>query len=153
MSNATYSFLDVHAQFLSPTGIFDLGSIAGAAEEGIVIEMLDDKSTMVIGAAGDGMHNLHAGKAGTVTVTLLKTSPVNQKLGTAYDLQTVSSALFGQISILIRNPSTGDVIACRQGGFKKLPTNANGKDGGNNQWVINCVAIDQLLGSGSPVKA
>ncbi len=34
---------------------------------------------MTVGADGEVMHSLHAGKSGTITVTLLKTSPVNKK--------------------------------------------------------------------------
>lgn len=149
-ANVTYSFQDVVAQFIGPTGTFALGTDAGAAEEGITISMADDKSTMTIGAGGDGMHSLHAGKSGTVSVKLLKTSPTNAKLSLAYNLQTASSSLFGQNAILIRNPQTGDVISCRQAAFKKLPDNVNAKDGGSNEWVFNAILIDQLLGSGAP---
>lgn len=148
--NATYSFLDVHAQFVGPTGTYALGTDSGAADEGITVSMADDKSTMTVGAAGDGMHSLHAGKSGTVTVRLLKTSPVNSKLSLSYAAETVSSALFGQDSILIRNTQTGDTIACRQCAFKKLPDNVNAKDGGTMEWVFNAILIDELLGVGTP---
>lgn len=40
---------------------------------------------MTVGADGEVMHSLHAGKSGTITVTLLKTSPVNKK--TVSDVQ------------------------------------------------------------------
>jgi hypothetical protein len=114
--------------------------------------MADDKSTMTIGAAGDGMHSLHAGKSGTIVVQLLKTSPVNQNLSLAYSAETVSSALFGQDLIIIRNTQTGDVISCRQCAFKKLPDLRYAKDGGLNQWEFNAISIDILLGSGAPAR-
>lgn len=148
--NGTYSFLDFYAQYVGLTGTFDLGSEAGAAEEGITIAMADDKSTMTIGAAGDGMHSLHAGKSGTVTVRLLKTSPVNFNLSLAYNAETISSALFGQDMILMRNVQTGDTISCRQCAFKKQPDNVNAKEGGTNEWVFNAILIDQILGIGAP---
>jgi hypothetical protein len=36
--------------------------------------MTEAKNTMTVGADGEVMHSLHAGKSGTITVTLLKTS-------------------------------------------------------------------------------
>lgn len=47
---------------------------------------------MTVGADGEVMHSLHAGKSGTITVTLLKTSPVNKKLSLMYNAQSQSSA-------------------------------------------------------------
>jgi hypothetical protein len=150
--NGTYSFQDVQCAFVGPTGSFALGTDGGAAEEGITISMLNDKSTMTTGADGDGMHSLHAAKSGTVTVRLLKTSPVNQKLSLAYIAETAASALFGQDLISLRNSQTGDTITCRQCAFKKLPDNTNSVDGGTMEWVFNAISIDQILGSGSPAR-
>ena len=95
MSN-TYSFADVAATLVGPTGIVDLGYGAAVAEEGITIEPAGDKNTMLIGADGEGMHSLHADKSGTITVRLLKTSPTNLKLQAMYNAQTLNGALHGQ---------------------------------------------------------
>lgn len=85
---STYSFLDVQATLVGPTGIVQLGYGAAVADEGISIEAAGDKNTMIIGADGEGMHSLHADKSGTVTVRLLKTSPTNAKLMVMYDAQS-----------------------------------------------------------------
>ncbi|WP_285199455.1 phage protein, partial [Klebsiella pneumoniae] len=106
---ATYSFIDVVATLVGPTGNIDLGYGAGAAEEGITIEMAGDKNTMMIGADGEGMHSLHADKSGTITVRLLKTSPTNAKLMAMYDDQTLDSGLHGQNVITVRNAKSGDI--------------------------------------------
>jgi hypothetical protein len=142
-----YSFLDVQATIAGPGGSFNLGNGAGNAEEGIDIEMVEDKNTMTVGADGTPMHSLHAGKAGTVTVRLLKTSPVNAKLQAMYDLQSQSSSLWGQNVISINNTASGDNVGCRSVAFKKSPKNAYAKDGGSNEWVFDAGAIDSILGT------
>lgn len=142
-----YSFLDVQATIVGPGGAFNLGNGAGNAEEGIETEMVEDKNTMTIGADGTPMHSLHAGKGGTVTVRLLKTSPVNAKLQAMYDLQSQSSSLWGQNVISINNTASGDNIGCRYVAFKKSPKNTYAKDGGMNEWVFDAGAIDSVLGT------
>lgn len=146
MSN-TYSFLDVNATLVGVTGIIDLGSGAGVAEEGITVEMTGDKNTMTIGADGSGMHNLAGDKSGTITVRLLKTSPTNAKLSAAYNAQTLSSTLHGQNVITITNPASGDTVVGRGAAFKRQPTLGYAKEGAVQEWSFDCIKIDETLGS------
>lgn len=146
----TYSFQDVSANYSGPGGNFTLANGAGASEEGVTIAMVDDKSTMVNGADGSVMHSLHAGKGGQVTVRLLKTSPQNSLMSRAYAFETASSALFGQSTITLRNPQTGDIITCRQCAWRKLPDLSYAKDGNTQEWAFNAGYVDVLLGSGAP---
>lgn len=142
----TYSFMDVSASMTGPTGIIDLGYGAANAEEGITVAMAEAKNTMTVGADGEVMHSLHAGKAGTVTVTLLKTSPVNKKLSLAYNAQSQSSALWGNNVFVVRNSASGDISTARSCAFQKQPDFNNAKEGGTVAWVFDCGKIDQLLG-------
>lgn len=143
---ATYSFLDVTASLTGPTGIIDLGQGSANAEEGITQTMGGNKNTMTIGADGEGMHSLHADKSGTITVTLLKTSPVNKKLSLAYNAQSQSSTTWGKNIIVIRNTASGDISTARECAFQKQPDFNNAKEGGTVAWVFDCIKIDQLLG-------
>lgn len=144
----TYSFLDVTASITGPGGAFPLGTGAGTAEEGISIEMAEDKDNMVIGADGQGMHNLHAGQSGTVTVRLLKTSPTNALLSAMYNLQTVSSAVHGQNVIVVSNIATGDTTVCANAAFRRQPNNTYAKDASVMEWAFNVIKIVQQLGVG-----
>lgn len=144
---ATYSFLDVQASLVGPTGALNLGNGAAVADEGITIEFADDLNTMMIGADGEGMHSLHATKAGTVTVRLLKTSPQNSKLMAMFQAQRLSSALHGQNTIVINNSAANDVITCRQVAFKKAPPLSYKKDGEIVEWTFDAIKIDALLGT------
>lgn len=143
---ATYSFLDVTASLIGPTGVIDLGQGSANSEEGITQTMGGNKNTMTIGADGEVMHSLHADKSGTVTVNLLKTSPVNKKLSLAYNAQSQSSATWGNNVIVIRNTASGDISTARSCAFQKQPDFNNAKEGGTVAWVFDCGKIDQLLG-------
>lgn len=143
---ATYSFLDVSASLTGPTGVIDLGQGSANSEEGITQTMGGNKNTMTIGADGEVMHSLHADKSGTITVTLLKTSPVNKKLSLAYNAQSQSSATWGNNVIVIRNTASGDISTARSCAFQKQPDFNNAKEGGTVAWVFDCGKIDQLLG-------
>lgn len=143
---STYSFMDVTASFTGPTGVIDLGYGSANSEEGVTVTMTENKNTMTIGADGEVMHSLHAGKSGSVTVTLLKTSPVNKKLSLAYNAQSQSSATWGNNVIVIRNTASGDITTARSVAFQKQPDHNNAKDGGTVAWVFDCGKIDQVLG-------
>lgn len=142
----TYSFMDVTATYVSPAGSIDLGYGSANSEEGITIAFAGAKNTMTIGADGEPMHSLHADKSGTATVNLLKTSPVNKKLSLAYNAQTLSSSLWGNGVIVIRNKASGDIITARSVAFQKHPDSVFGKTGNTNAWPFDCGKIDTILG-------
>ncbi|EKK0458581.1 DUF3277 family protein [Klebsiella oxytoca] len=142
----TYSFIDISASLTGPTGSIDLGYGSANSEEGITVVMAEAKNTMTVGADGEVMHSLHAGKSGTITVTLLKTSPVNKKLSLMYNAQSQSSATWGNNVIVVRNKVSGDISTARSCAFQKQPDHANAKVGNTVSWVFDCGKIDQLLG-------
>ncbi|MDU4424895.1 MAG: DUF3277 family protein [Raoultella sp.] len=142
----TYSFIDVSASLTGPTGSIDLGYGSANSEEGITVAMTEAKNTMTVGADGEVMHSLHAGKSGTITVTLLKTSPVNKKLSLMYNAQSQSSATWGNNVIVIRNKVSGDITTARSCAFQKQPDHANAKVGNTVSWVFDACKVDQLLG-------
>ncbi|MBU0210878.1 DUF3277 family protein [Klebsiella pneumoniae] len=144
--SGTYSFIDVSASLTGPTGSIDLGYGSANSEEGITVVMAEAKNTMTVGADGEVMHSLHAGKSGTITVTLLKTSLVNKKLSLMYNAQSQSSATWGNNVIVVRNKVSGDISTARSCAFQKQPDHANAKVGNTVSWVFDCGKIDQLLG-------
>lgn len=143
---STYSFMDVTATFVGPTGSIDLGYGSANSDEGITVTFSEAKNTMTTGADGEVMHSLHAGKSGTVTVNLLKTSPTNKKLNLAYNAQSLSSATWGNNVIVIRNKVSGDIITARSCAFQKHPDMVNAKVGNTSAWVFDAGKIDPLLG-------
>lgn len=143
-----YSFLDVNASIAGPGGAFPL--VGGCAEEGIKIEAVADKNTMTVGAGGEAMHSLAASTASTVTISLLKTSPVNAMLQLMYNFQTSSSSRHGQNTILIRDAARGDLVTLSKVAFKKAPALTYAKEGGMLEWVFDAGETLGVLGIGTP---
>jgi len=141
--------MDVNASIVGPGGSFPLGYGSCNAEEGISVAMVESKNTMTVGADGCVMHSLHAGNAGTVTIRFLKTSQTNQMLAEMYDVQRVSSALWGQNTIVISDPARGDAITCTQVAFQRWPNVNYAKEGGTQEWVFDCGAVNGILGDGT----
>jgi hypothetical protein len=134
-----------------PNGSFSMGAGACNSEGGISIVMVEDKSTMTIGADGCVMHSLHAGKGATITVRLLKTSPTNQLLSLMYGLDTVSSRGHGVNTISVRDMARNDVIVAQQCAFAKFADVTYAKDGGEMVWTFHAGIVDFILGSGVAV--
>lgn len=147
---ATYSFQDVVAAISGVGGSINLAAGAGVAEEGITIESMEDKSVMTIGADGAGMHSLVANEASSVTIRLLKTSPVNKQLQEMYNLQTKSSLTHGKNTITVRDAVRGDNITLTEVAFKKRPTVTYAKEGGLMEWTFDAIKTTAVLGSGTP---
>ena len=147
---ATYSFLDCNAAINGPGGSVNLAAGAAAATEGITIAAVGDKSTMAVGAGGQGQHSLLASEASTVTVNLLKTSPVNALLMQMYNYQTTSSTLHGKNTMVVTDLARGDIITLQQVAFKKAPDLAYASEAGNNVWTFDAIRTDRVLGIGTP---
>lgn len=144
----TYSFLDTVATLAGPGGILNLAAGAAVAEEGITIEPSEDKNVMTIGADGKGQHSLVASDACSVTVRLLKTSPTNAALMIMYDLQSVSSSLWGQNVFTIGNTGLKDNTVIQSAAFKKKPTITYAKEGGMMEWTFDGISATSILGVG-----
>lgn len=146
---ATYSFLNVVATLAGPGGVINLGAGAANSEEGITIEAIEDKNVMTIGADGQGQHSLIASDACKVTVRLLKTSPTNAALMDMYNIQSVSSLLWGQNTITIVDSARGDLTAVQTAAFNKKPTITYAKEAGFNEWIFDAVKANTVLGTGN----
>lgn len=142
-----YSFLNCQASMAGPGGFVNLAAGAAAAEEGLTIEAAEDKNVMTIGADGQGQHSLIASNASTVTVRLLKTSPVNKALMIMYNLQTTSSSLHGINVITVTDSARGDLNVLSQVAFKKKPTLTYAKEGGMNEWTFDAILSNSILGT------
>lgn len=144
----TYSFQTVFATLAGPGGNINLAAGAGAAEEGVSTELVEETDSMKIGAGGEVSHSLHAARAGKITVRLLKTSPTNQLLMNMYNLQRDSPKTWANSTLVITNIAVGDSISCSGVAFEKTPPNNWAKEAGTLEWVFNCSQMEQTLGSG-----
>nr|DAJ52297.1 MAG TPA: Protein of unknown function (DUF3277) [Caudoviricetes sp.] len=146
-----YSFLDVHAAISGPGGNFPLsGDRAGIAQEGLTITPTGDKNVMLVGADGAVMHSLSADASGSITVNLLRNSPVNRLLQNLYNYQAQSSANWGRNTITVRDVARGDTVTCQEVAFAKAPDKVFAKEGGTLQWTFHAGKIEGQIGSGTP---
>jgi Protein of unknown function (DUF3277) len=143
---ATYSFQTVQATLSGVGAIINLGQGAAVAEEGITIEMSGDKNTMTVGADGEGMHSLHRDRSGTITVRLLKTSPVNAQLMVLYASQSEAPTAWGQNTITVTNTASGDVHTGEQCAFKKKPNMTYAKEGDIIEWQWEAIKVFSTIG-------
>ena len=144
----TWSYLDLIGSITSPVGSFALTN-AGSSEDGsIKISFVGDKNVMQIGADGFPMHSLQATKGAMISLSYLKTSPINQKLNKLFNLQTVSSALHGQNVITFQNPVSGDAITGTFCAFKKHPDVDYDAKGASLVWAFDVGILDVSLGGG-----
>lgn len=143
-----YSFLNVNCAIAGAGGNLNLGSGAAVSEEGITIEHGADKNVMTIGADGRGQHSLVADSSTTITIRLLKTSPLNAGLMAMYNLQQASTALWGANVITCTDPVRGDTTIAQACAFKKVPTLTYAKEAGMNEWTFDSINTTTVLGSG-----
>lgn len=150
MAVNTYSFLNILGNLSGPGFSFPIGAGTGSAEEGITIEMLEDKTDLKIGADGSPMHSLRASNAGSVSVRVLKTSPLNAALNAAYNFQKASAANWGQNILRFADVQRGDVITCTDMGFARQPVIQYAKDANMNEWRFLGLVPAMILGAGIP---
>jgi hypothetical protein len=146
---ATYSFENVNATITGPGGSFPLGSGSGSAEEGIDVDMIEEKDGMVTGADGTIMHSLRASDSGTIIVRLLKTSPTNALLNALYNFQKTGGGVnWGQNILVVSDTFRGDVVTGNQLAFSKQAPVKYAKDGNVMEWKFQGV-VEELLGTGA----
>lgn len=147
MQGYSYSFKEVVAALVGPGGAASLGDGSGASDEGITVTPVGDRNTMTVGADGFGMHSLLADRSATVTVSLLKNSPMNALLQGMLNFQTGSAANHGQNTLVITHIVSGDVLTCEQTAFKKQPAVGYGKEAGMMVWEFDVVRLSVALGA------
>jgi hypothetical protein len=138
--------MDIVISLTGPGAVLDLGFGSGVSEEGVSIDVDEDKNTMTKGADGEVMHSLHAGTAAILTLRYLQTSPANQALNLVYNAQRQSAALWGKNIILVRHTASGDLHTARQCAFQKKANVGYKKVGGFYEWPFHVGKLDSELG-------
>lgn len=145
----TYSFANFFVSIAGPGGAFAIGGPdTGSAEEGFTVEQADDSNTLTTGSDGSGMNSLHATRSGTITVHLLKTSPINAKLSAMFLFQRQVSFTWGLNVLSARDIALGDQYIGSGVAFKRHGNNAYGKIGNVIIWPFDVAILEPLLGPG-----
>lgn len=140
--------MSVSATLNGPGGSVSLGYGAATADEGISVEMIDDKDAMTSGSDGAIMHSLRASNTARITVRLLKTSPANAKLSQLYNVQKSAPILWGKNTLVVSDTARGDVVTGTEIAFTRQPSVVYAKDGNTNEWTFQGNVIE-ILGDGT----
>jgi hypothetical protein len=147
---STYAFADVSCTIAGPFGNATIGGPDTAtAEEGLTCALGEETNTQLIGADGSVMNSLHSSRAGTVTIRLLKVSPVNQFLMKMYNSDRQSSSVWGQNTITITDVARGDAYTMTGCAFVRFPSNTYAKTGNVLEWEFHVALMNPNLGSGT----
>lgn len=145
---ATYSFLDISVTLVTPTGVISLGNGSANATDGSVeVEYAESLNKLTVGADGSVMNTLTQNRSGTCKIKLLYSSPQNQALMNAFNLQSLSSSAWGNNSITIRNSKNENLVICTNVAFTKVPNLSLGQDAGQMDWEFSCGRIDSVIGT------
>jgi hypothetical protein len=126
------------------------GIETAAAEEGITITWGEELNTQTIGADGSVMNSMHSARAGTCTIRLMKTSPINHLLQQLIKYQHQSSLLWGRNTIRVEDPVRGDQYVLAGCAWVRFPTNTYAKVGNVLEYEMHVALIDGTLGVGAP---
>lgn len=119
--------------------------LSGFADGTFVNVSRDEQAfTKVTGADGTVSRAKTANKSGTITITLLSTSPSNDILtGFAVADEETSD---GVVAVLVKDLSGRTVHASSAAWIQQIPDDEKSKDVGEREWVLDCAKITSFLG-------
>ncbi len=119
--------------------------ISGFAEDSMVKTVRDeDTFAKKVGVDGEVSRSQNHNRSGTVTITLMQTSPSNDVLSGFAALDELTGA--GVVPVLIKDLSGTSTFFSSSCWVKKPPEGAYGKEVGNREWVLDTVDIDIFNG-------
>lgn len=140
---ATYDPKEV---ILSVLGIDITGYAAGTF---VNVEMDEDTFTMLVGAGGDTARVRNQNSSATVTITLMQTSPANDALSAAYNLDKQTGNGVGPFQLKDNRGTTN--VNAQNCWVKKPAAIGFGKELEDRVWTLQ---LDKLEGNiGGTVKA
>lgn len=115
--------------------------------DGTFLEIIRDENafTKVVGADGYTSRVKSNNRGGTLTVTLLETSPSNDVLSAFAALDEASNS--GVVPILVKDLSGNSIYFSATGWIQKLPDSVFGKEINNRAWIIDLADVDMFVGS------
>lgn len=121
-------------------------TMSGYAEDSFcTIERSADAFTKVVGADGEVTRTASADKTGTITVTLLQTSPSNDVLSALQLADEVS--LVGKFPLLIKDSFGTSLYEASTAWIMKVADSEFGADSGSREWTIECSDLIAFVGS------
>jgi hypothetical protein len=123
-----------------------LGNIftAFGTDNAIQASFSEDLWLPAVGISGETARSRNHNESGTVTLTLLATSPENDILSNAVALDKVTATAIGPLFIKEKNGTT--VLHAPEAYIQKMPDMERAKEVGTVPWVIFCPRMELHLG-------
>lgn len=123
--------------------------ITGYAEDSFLSAAMDeDAFTKKTGAGGEVVRTRSNNRGGSVTFTLMQSSPVNDLLSAMGIGDRLAGSGVGPLSVKDNLGTT--VIAAENAWIKKVSDVEFGKEAGSREWVIDCEALEIFSGGANP---
>ena len=137
----SYSFRDI---IVTITSTAVLKTVKG--KNTIDIEFDEDAVMKDVAADGQAQFSVTADRSGTITIECHKTSELNSSLNQLWAAQDLTTAIAGNIQLLLSDTNRGDLVTCVNCAIKKHTPLKYAKEAGMNQWEIYAEKIIPVLG-------
>lgn len=131
-----------------PAGIiFTFGGIliSGYAPDTFITATRNsDAFTLQVGAGGQTCRSRSQDKSGTITVSLMQSSPTNDVLSALADIDEKTGSGLG--AVLIKDVNGTTVISAENAWIKKKPEAPFAKEASIREWVIETGELDHFIG-------
>jgi hypothetical protein len=99
-----------------------------------------DAFTLQVGSGGDGCRTRSQDKSGTVTFTLLQSSPVNDLLAALALVDRQAGS--GSGALLIKDNNGTSLVSAENAWIKKVPETPFAKEAGVREWVLESLELE-----------
>lgn len=120
----------------------------GFAEDAAInMEHDEDDWALAVGVDGEGTRSKSNNASATVTVTLMQSSPVNDLLSAARELDRTTPGGSGGLPILIKDNSGTTIFSCENAWIQKAPSAELNREATGREWVFRTEKVVALHGS------
>lgn len=113
----------------------------------VSVDRDEDAFTKVTGADGNTTRVKTNNRSGSLTLTLMQSSPSNDVLSGFAQLDEALNA--GVVPVLIKDLSGTSTYFSATGWIRKYATSDFGKEINNREWIIDLADLDVFVGSNS----
>lgn len=121
--------------------------LSGFADDEVLrVARDDDLFFKRVGVAGEVARVMNLNQAGSISVSLMQSSPSNDDLSVLASLDQATSGLAGAVPILVRDKSGRSVFVSATGWVKRFPDSVYSRDPSVREWTLDCSTLLIFVG-------
>lgn len=118
-----------------------------AQDAAISVEHDEDDWTLVTGVDGEGTRSKTSNASATITASLMQSSPTNDLLSAARELDRLTPGGTGGKALLIKDNSGTTIFSAATAWIQKAPTAELNREATTREWVFRTDQLVALHGS------